>query len=59
MKQKNLANKVFIEIIKFKSDMLKSKTVKYVVKNVLPDYKKSRLIFFWNNVIINIFVTVY
>ena len=46
MKQKNLANKVFIEIIKFKSDMLKSKTVKYVVKNVLPDYKKSRLIFF-------------
>ena len=59
MKQKNLSNKVFIEIIKFKSDMLKSKTVKYVVKNVLPDYKKSRLIFFWNNVIINIFVTVY
>ena len=59
MKQKNLSNKVFIEIIKFKSDMLKSKTVKYVVKNVLPDYKKSRLIFFWNNIIINIFVTVY
>lgn len=58
MKQKSLANKVFNEIIKFKSDMLKSKTVKCVGKNVLPDYKKSRLIFFWNN-ITNIFVTIY
>ena len=46
MKQKSLANKVFNEIIKLKSDMLKSKTVKCVGKNVLPDYKKSRLIFF-------------
>ena len=58
MKQKSLANKVFNEIIKFKSDMLKSKTVKCVTKNALPDYKKSRLIFFWNN-ITNIFVTIY
>ena len=45
MKQKSLANKVLNEIIKFKSDMLKSKTVKCVTKNALPDYKKSRLIF--------------
>ena len=43
MKQKSLANKVFNEIIKFKSDMLKSKTVKCVGKNVLPDYKNSSM----------------